>query len=110
MSDAGPHRLIGLFAVMIAASVTGASLGALVDPEITLGRLLVVVAIGALAGAGAIGIVKGELILGVAAGLGFVLLTDGLPEIAGLLTLGAFGIWIAAGLAFAQRLWAARED
>lgn len=110
MSDEGPHRLIGLFAVMVAASVTGASVGVLMVPEMTLGRILVVVAIGLLAATAALGIVKGELILGVAVGLGFVLLTEGLAQIAGLLTIGAVGLWFAALLAFVQRQVARRRD
>ncbi|MFW6447969.1 MAG: hypothetical protein ACOC0X_00345 [Halobacteriota archaeon] len=110
MSDGGPHRLIGLLAVLVAASVTGASVGAIVAPEPTLGRALVAFAIASLAGVGATGVVKGEFVLGVAGGLGFVLIAEGLAEVAGLLTLGALGLWLAAGLGFAQRVIEERRD
>ncbi|MFP4590321.1 MAG: hypothetical protein ACLFMX_00995 [Halobacteriales archaeon] len=110
MSDAGPHRLIGLLAVLVAASVTGATVGAILAPGPSLGRALVALAIALLAGVGAIGVVRGEFVLGVAAGLGFVLLAEGLADIVGVLTLGALGLWLAAGLGFAQRLLEQRRD
>lgn len=107
----GPHRGIRLLAIVVAASIIGASLGTFVVPGSSLGEVLVAIPLIMLAVAGAYGIAKGEPIVGALAGLGCLLILEPLAEFIGvILVAGAFGFLLAAGLAVLETFIKERGD
>lgn len=97
--ESGPHRGIKLLAVVVGASIIGATLGALVVPGSSLGEVLVAIPLILIALAGSYGIAKNEPIIGALAGLGLLLVLEALAELAIILLIGAFGFIVTATLA-----------
>ena len=95
----GPHRGIRLLGIVVAASVIGATLGAFIAPDTSLGEIMIAIPLIMLALAGAFGIMKNEPIVSALAGLGFLLVLEPLAEVAIILLAGAFGFLLAATLA-----------
>lgn len=104
-----PHRAIRLLAVVIGASVIGATLGAFVAPPTTLGEVLVAVPLILLALTGTFGVLKNEPILGALAGLGLLLVLEPLVQVAIILLAGAFGFLLVATLAALETYFRERD-
>lgn len=105
-----PHRVIRILSVVLGASVIGATLGAYVAPPTTLGAVLVAIPIMLIALAGTVGLIKGEPIVGALAGLGLLLILEGVLEVAIILLAAALGYLFAALLVVLETRYRDRQD
>lgn len=108
--DEQPHKAIRLLAVVVAASVVGATLGLLTAQSISLGRLLVTIGVILIVTVGAYGIVKGEPILGALGGLGLLMLVEPIPELALFLLGGSLGLITVSIIATAEQFIRRRRE
>ncbi len=94
-----PHKAIRFIAMIITASIIGATIGVLVTESLSVGRILVSVSVIALAVAGALGITRNEPVLAALGGLGMLMIIDALPELGLFLFIGAIGFILTAIIA-----------
>lgn len=104
-----PHAFTRFFAVIVSATVAGATISSMLSTGVSIAAILLTAAIVALAIVGAAGIIHNEPVLGGLAGLGMLLLIEALPDLAFILFLGAIGLVIAAALAAVEFLIKSRR-
>lgn len=109
-TDERPHRATRLLAVVVAASVIGATIGTYVVPPTSLGPLLVAPPLILLALGGVVGTHVNEPIVTALAGLGLLLVLEPLIDIGVILLLAAIGFIVTAGLMVFERIYQQRSD
>lgn len=104
-----PHRLTRLFAVGIGASLLGGTAAGVLVEHLSLGAVLVTIALAGLILAGVAGVLGNEPVLAALSALGLVFMAEALSQLTVVYTFGAIGYLIAGGLATAEVLWRRRR-